>query len=405
MRDGRAGQVPRRGQRRRPAATGPRRLGRTAAWALLAVVAAVTAARLHGGGPPQPAPELAAFFGYAVWACALGAVLAGAARDRRTAGVAVLVGLCLAGFQGVTASSYAAPTSTASTSTASTSTASTSTASTSTASTSTASTSTASTSTASTSTSQPPHSTASTSTASTGPAGGRPLQVLTVNAHLGTADAAWVVRTVRSRQIDLLAVQELTPDLVDRLQAAGLSQVLANHQVDARPGAAGCGLWSRLPLAPSTDLPGMLFAAPRAVLTTPAGRQVRVTVLHPVAPRPGAEQLWQQDLLTAAGALAGERGPQLVLGDLNSDLSHQGLRALADTGLRDAAVPAPAWLASWAWPVAGTTWPADRPGPALLRIDHVLVTPTDFSVRRWATLPVPGSDHRALVVTLLPTGR
>ena len=48
------------------------------------------------------------------------------------------------------------------------------------------------------------------------------LRVATINATLGQADADAIVAMVKDRSIDVLAVEELTPDEVDALHAAGL---------------------------------------------------------------------------------------------------------------------------------------------------------------------------------------
>ena len=52
------------------------------------------------------------------------------------------------------------------------------------------------------------------------------LRLLTVNAQGGAADPAALLRTVRRHDVDVLAVQELTPQMVSRLAAAGLAQWL-----------------------------------------------------------------------------------------------------------------------------------------------------------------------------------
>jgi len=110
------------------------------------------------------------------------------------------------------------------------------------------------------------------------------LRLLTVNAWGGAADPAALLRTVRTHNVDVLAVQELTPHMVRRLAAAGLAQLLPFSHLDPRPGALGTGLWARWPLTPLPPVPGLTAAAPRARIDPPGGRPVTLTVVHPLAP-------------------------------------------------------------------------------------------------------------------------
>ncbi|MFD0429840.1 endonuclease/exonuclease/phosphatase family protein [Streptomyces zhihengii] len=84
-------------------------------------------------------------------------------------------------------------------------------------------------------------------------------------------------------------------------------------------------------------------------------------------------------------------GPALIAGDFNATGDHAAFRRILDRGrLRDAAA-----LAG-----AGRTpsWPARLPRPLGAQIDHVLVGEA-FSVRSARFLDLPGTDHRALLVS------
>src|SRR5690242_10593250 len=61
------------------------------------------------------------------------------------------------------------------------------------------------------------------------PTAGPALRVMTVNMLKGTADAAAIVELVRAHRVDLLALQELTPEAENRLDAAGLAELLPNR--------------------------------------------------------------------------------------------------------------------------------------------------------------------------------
>ena len=67
--------------------------------------------------------------------------------------------------------------------------------------------------------------------AATEPRTARSLRVMTVNCRYGRADAHAIVREVRQRHIDVLATQETTDDLVERLREAGLDSLLPHRQL------------------------------------------------------------------------------------------------------------------------------------------------------------------------------
>ena len=113
------------------------------------------------------------------------------------------------------------------------------------------------------------------------------LRMLTVNARGGAADPAALLRTLRTHSVDVLAVQELTPHMVSRLAAAGLGQLLPFSHLDLRPGAAGAGLWARWPLTPLPPVPRLTAAAPRARISPPGGRPVTLTAVHLRSPMRG----------------------------------------------------------------------------------------------------------------------
>src|SRR5262245_31193344 len=58
------------------------------------------------------------------------------------------------------------------------------------------------------------------------PSSGVELRVMSTNMLKGAADATVIVDLVRVHRVDVLAVQELTPDAERRLDAAGLSTLL-----------------------------------------------------------------------------------------------------------------------------------------------------------------------------------
>lgn len=226
------------------------------------------------------------------------------------------------------------------------------------------------------------------------PAAGQPLRLLTGNLLAGRADAATLTALVSSTGADVLLVQELTDDMVERLQLAGLPALLP-HQVTmpAERGALGSGIYARYPLSAGLPLAAGHITRCSARLRLPGGVPVELVCVHlppPKAPlSPRATASWRAELAALPGP---GTEPVILAGDFNSTLDHAAFRGLLRRGYADAAAMAGHGLE--------LTWgPAPRGRPALLTIDHVLAD------RRCAVLgtsvhQLPGSDHRALFAEL-----
>jgi endonuclease/exonuclease/phosphatase family metal-dependent hydrolase len=239
------------------------------------------------------------------------------------------------------------------------------------------------------------------------PPGTGTVRVLTLNTRGGSADPADLLAAVRRHAVDVLALQELTPGLVDRLNQAGLAGVLPYTHLDPRPDFPGAGLWARWPLTPLPPVPGMVAAAPRARTEPAPGRPVVLATVHPLTPLRGRGFPWQHDLAQLA-MLAGSTEPQVVLGDFNASRDHQPFRDLLAAGLVDCADAAQ----HRTWP--GFTWPTswdlysdretqrfpDRRAPALMRLDHVLVSRVGSTVHEARPVRVAGSDHHAVLAVI-----
>ena len=214
------------------------------------------------------------------------------------------------------------------------------------------------------------------------------LRVLTVNALGGAADPAAILRIVQRHDVDVLTVQELTPQLVSRLAAAGLAHMLPFSHLAPRPGSAGTGLWARWPLTPLPSVPGLTAATPRARTGPPGGRAVTLTAVHPMAPTYGHAAIWQRELTLIREALTAADGPHIVAGDFNASRDHRPFRDLLAAGLTDCADSGH----SRSWP--GFTWPAIRVIPALpvMRLDHVLA-PRTATVHMTRAIRISRTDH------------
>jgi endonuclease/exonuclease/phosphatase (EEP) superfamily protein YafD len=79
------------------------------------------------------------------------------------------------------------------------------------------------------------------------PTSGVQLRVMSANVRLGWADAAHLVRSARENA-DIVALQELTSQEIDRLSASGLDSAFPYRWLDPGTDADGIGIWSRLPI-------------------------------------------------------------------------------------------------------------------------------------------------------------
>ena len=227
-------------------------------------------------------------------------------------------------------------------------------------------------------------------------AGGEPdaagprLTVMTANLYIGRGDARTVVELVRRYDVDVLCLEELTPEELERLDAAGLERVLPHRVAKPLPGASGAAVLTRAPL---TELASPQAGAnPQPAAELPGS--VVVTAVHPAPPVNGArEDGWADALDALPGAEASRL--RILAGDFNATLDHRALRGVLGRGYADSADRAGAGLRP--------TWPAVRRRALPITIDHVLVD-RRIGVEAVHVAAVPCSDHRAVIVALrLPT--
>lgn len=228
------------------------------------------------------------------------------------------------------------------------------------------------------------------------PGHGPTLRVMSSNMKIGAADPNAIIALVRSHHIDLLAVEEFTPEADDRLAAAGLAALLPFSATSPIEGAAGSAIYSRYPLSdtgyrPLADGFGQEFAT----VTVPGALPLVVEAVHTRAPNlPSSNAGWaksieQQPRATPKGAV------RLLAGDFNATLDHSRLRTLLDTGYVD--------VASQLGDGLTTTWPFDGRLIPAITLDHFFADPRIGSVSFGASV-VRGTDHKAIfaVITLPP---
>ena len=212
--------------------------------------------------------------------------------------------------------------------------------------------------------------------------------VLTINAAHGEADAGAIVQEVRSRHVDFLAVQELTPVEEQDLEAAGIGEVLPHSYTAAFPVSDGTGIWSRTPLTDGETYFDYGFIPVRAN-TVVDGVPVTLVSFHAMSPATLAHtRQWAADLELMRSRMQEYPGVVVVAGDFNATGDHRQFRSLASDGFQDAADAAGAGLFR--------TFPASRP---LARLDHV-VTSDGVDALEVNPVHIPDSDHLGVVAHL-----
>src|ERR1700694_3767608 len=218
------------------------------------------------------------------------------------------------------------------------------------------------------------------------------VRVMSANLRYGRADPDALVRLAR-QHADILAVQELTPDLADRLSAAGLDDTFPFHALRDREGPAGVGIWSRYPISRSSVDESFWLGLLTAHVRIPDVKaETTIVVTHLDAPWPNPLSGWRADLDRLSATLqqiartAGDDSVVLA-GDLHSTPDIREFRRVLRGGYQDAAEQAGAGLTR--------THPADIWLPPLFAVDHILTRGCTATAVR--TMSIPGSDHRALV--------
>ncbi len=226
------------------------------------------------------------------------------------------------------------------------------------------------------------------------PGNGPTVRVLTINAKEGAADPEALAAEARERA-DLLAVQELTTELADRLNDR-LAADFPFRAVNPGTSAEGTGIWSRYPIAGSRRIPGYRLGTTSATVRVPGAASDTVVVsAHLVGPWPYPIAGWRQELarlpqtLAEAARVAGS-GAVIVAGDFNATRDMAPYRGLLRDGYRDAVDLAGSGLTP--------TFPGDGSMPAMLGIDHILTKNASASEVR--TVKIPGSDHLGLTATV-----
>ena len=243
-------------------------------------------------------------------------------------------------------------------------------------------------------------------------AGAGSLTIAQGNLFWGTADPRKLLDVVRSRQVDVLAVEEVTPQELDALRSAGMAEALPYSftlpgliRVGDSQLATPCDtvLFSRYPLAGSAELAGpggwnFLHHPLRAAAQTPWG-PVTVVAAHVMVPWPAymtnpgytRNPSWGFEIRPFREALAAlpKDGRVVVAGDFNATYDVADYRAILAEGFADAGIQAEAgFVPTWE---QGELW-------QLLAADHILAR--NAIATRYESFPLVGSDHAGVIATV-----
>ena len=224
------------------------------------------------------------------------------------------------------------------------------------------------------------------------------LGVLELNLNYGQANTGELFAEVDRRRPDVVVLAEVTTSnrqvFDGKAWRQRLPYRLGTAGADGNP-AAGYGdaggtmILSRYPLKElgrAKDTAYTNFAARVALPDHP----FVLVAAHPGNPDYGIGR-WLHDGQALAQLAVGHTAePLVVAGDLNATAEHLTLRELmARAHLSDTAT-------GQGW---HPTFPADTWFPALIQIDHVLVS-SEFTTTAFDTFAVAGTDHRGLGVRL-----
>ena len=212
------------------------------------------------------------------------------------------------------------------------------------------------------------------------------MRVMTLNTKNGNADAEQIVSIVRDQHVEVLAMQEVSGSLIERLSAAGLDELLPSRVI-----------YTLAPMRNASEsiLPLTGSAVPACTITA-GSHEVRLVSAHPTSPKTGTLGFWNESL-TNLGTLRRYSDEYLIMGDFNSTWDHSRYRKMLGDTLVDASEQAGEGF--------HMTYPSEPhyamvPVPPMIEIDHIVYSKNSgMSVGDLETVNVQGTDHFALLGT------
>ena len=225
------------------------------------------------------------------------------------------------------------------------------------------------------------------------------MRVMTLNTKNGNADAEQIVSIVRDQHVEVLAMQEVSGSLIERLSAAGLDELLPSRVIGLAGAGDNGGVTSstrsrpcatlRKASCPSPDLRAGLHDNRRIPRGAPRQRASHIA-------QDGHARLLEREP-HQLGNLAPIQHEYLIMGDFNSTWDHSRYRKMLGDTLVDASEQAGEGF--------HMTYPSEPhyamvPVPPMIEIDHIVYSKNSgMSVGDLETVNVQGSDHFALLGT------
>lgn len=237
------------------------------------------------------------------------------------------------------------------------------------------------------------------------------VRVLTWNTAGEAVSAEQIAQEILEQGADIVALPETTEAVGEQiaLMLRDQDHPMWVHHVQFRPDVPnGPQSWQTTVLvAPdlgeysviesSKDGSSNTGSVPSAVLMPIDGSGPTIVAVHAVAPRMEEMDQWRSDLQWIADQCPA--GDFILAGDFNATVDH-----MAPLGVDGGDIGYCRDVASRTGNGLSGTWPSSLPPLAGAPIDHVMASPNWTPSGSVVLDDAGGSDHRALVVQLEPTG-
>lgn len=220
-------------------------------------------------------------------------------------------------------------------------------------------------------------------------------RVMTANVYKGHASAEAIVEAVRDQRVEVLAMQETTKPFIRALKAEGINDYLPYSQISSSDGKYGNALFSATALdSPADDdVDSSASFMPGGTVSFGSGKTpIRFVSVHTTSPKPGYWTKWRTSLDEVAAMRSHKNTRYVLMGDFNATTDHTPFRNILGSRFHDAAQSSGSGFVF--------TWPANKPGvPKFAGIDHIVLD-QGIVAGQVGTVPIPGSDHAALLATI-----
>ena len=215
------------------------------------------------------------------------------------------------------------------------------------------------------------------------------FRLMSLNMFDGEADPDEVAK--QAARADVVILIETTPDALRALKPYGWDKRFPYALGDPKDGAFNTAVYSRFPLSRSTQIGHTSFHQWATTVRVPRVGAIRLLAVHPCNPYCGGDRWSTEHRQVRRAVIDNLDQPLVVAGDFNAVDDHGPMQALRSAGLKSASdVAGAGWL---------PTYPANRPFPPLIPIDHIMIN-KDLTATSVTSFAISGGDHRGLLATL-----